>query len=118
MVVCENTVYSEKYLVELLTHEMIHAYDHCRAFVNWRDCEQHACSEIRAASLSGDCRFFNEVGRGNFGLVGHHQVCVKRRALKSVLINPNCTKDQAEAAVESAFARCYKDTMPFDRMPR
>ena len=30
------------------------AYDHCRAKnMDWTDCRQHACSEIRAASLSG-----------------------------------------------------------------
>ena len=38
-----------------LTHELIHAYDHCRAYMNWSNCVHHACSEIRAANLSGDC---------------------------------------------------------------
>lgn len=37
-----------------LTHELIHAYDHCRAAsLDWASLEHHACSEIRAASLSG-----------------------------------------------------------------
>lgn len=37
-----------------LTHELVHAYDHCRAKnIDWTDCRHHACSEIRAAMLSG-----------------------------------------------------------------
>lgn len=37
-----------------LTHELVHAYDHCRAAsLDWSDCRHHACSEIRAAMLSG-----------------------------------------------------------------
>lgn len=37
-----------------LTHELIHAYDHCRAGnLDWSNLEHHACSEIRAATLSG-----------------------------------------------------------------
>jgi hypothetical protein len=39
-----------------LTHELVHAYDHCRAYVDWSNCVHHACSEVRAANLSGDCR--------------------------------------------------------------
>ena len=30
-----------------LTHELLHAYDHCRAAnLNWTNCEHHACSEV------------------------------------------------------------------------
>jgi hypothetical protein len=37
-----------------LTHELVHAYDHCRARnLDWTNCQHHACSEIRAATLSG-----------------------------------------------------------------
>jgi inner membrane protease ATP23 len=39
-----------------LTHELVHAYDHCRAYVDWTNCVHHACSEVRAANLSGDCK--------------------------------------------------------------
>lgn len=35
------------------------------------------CSlQIRAANLSGDCSFVNEISRFNFGLKEHHQVCL------------------------------------------
>ncbi|KAH9548146.1 hypothetical protein CY35_11G074200 [Sphagnum magellanicum] len=30
-----------------LTHELLHAYDHCRAAnLDWTNCEHHACSEV------------------------------------------------------------------------
>ena len=39
-----------------LTHELVHAYDHCRGKnLDWTNCQHHACSEIRAAALSGGC---------------------------------------------------------------
>ena len=61
-----------------MVHETIHAYDHCRAKVNWSSCHHHACSEIRAANLSGDCRIVNELARGNLfgGIKEQHQVCL------------------------------------------
>uniref|UniRef100_A0A8C1BA83 Mitochondrial inner membrane protease ATP23 n=1 Tax=Cyprinus carpio carpio TaxID=630221 RepID=A0A8C1BA83_CYPCA len=61
----------------VVTHKLIHAFDHCRARVDWFNSFRHlACSEIRAVSLSGDCSFVNEISRFNFGLKEHHQgVC-------------------------------------------
>ena len=32
------------------------------------------CAQIRAASLSGDCTFKQELLRGNYGIRGQHQV--------------------------------------------
>ena len=67
-----------------LVHELIHAYDHCRCArgagaphlrvctrtpcrrdVDWRDLRHVACSEIRAAALSGECSYWNEFNRGH-----------------------------------------------------
>jgi hypothetical protein len=47
-----------------LTHELVHAYDHCRAYVDWSNCVHHACSEIRAANLSGDCSMYEDHPNG------------------------------------------------------
>lgn len=100
-------------------HELIHAYDHCRAKdLDWTNCEHHACTEIRAASLSGDCDFIMEAKRGNLSLAGQHQKCVRRRAILSVSMNPYCEKDGcAEKAVDAVFSKCFEDTAPFDRRP-
>jgi len=63
VVLCENHSLSQSDVNDVVTHELIHAFDHCRAKVDWDDCVHHACSEIRAANLSGDCFFGKEVRR-------------------------------------------------------
>ena len=104
-----------------LAHELIHAYDQARAKVDWTDLKHHACSEIRASSMSGDCSFSREWNRQNglySGITGKHQECVKRRAALSVAMNPYCkNKEEAVKAVNSVFEHCYNDTMPFDKNP-
>jgi inner membrane protease ATP23 len=60
---------------DVLTHELIHTYDNCRAHVDWSNDEHVACTEIRAASLSGECFFWKEnFARLKFGIKKHHQV--------------------------------------------
>ena len=47
--VCHNNIGSQAELENTLTHELIHAYDHCRARgMDFRNCEHHACTEVRA----------------------------------------------------------------------
>ncbi len=131
-------------LDEMLVHELIHAYDHCRAKnLRWDDCEMHACSEvcllsfpivivsrctfivpisisifqIRAANLSGDCKYSNEFLRGHFGFTKQHQTCVKRRAELSTKMNPCCGDGKAKLAVDAVFDRCFADTKPFKEIP-
>lgn len=119
VVICHNHLASQEEINHALTHELIHAYDHCRAKdLDWLNCAHHACSEIRAASLSGDCNFKMELLRGNVAVRGQHQKCVKRRAELSVGMNPHCARPgQAKHAVEKVFDACFKDTAPFDRRP-
>jgi len=71
VVLCENHSLSQSDVNDVVTHELIHAYDHCRAKVDWDDCVHHACSEIRAANLSGDCFFGKEVRRIPFAHRGY-----------------------------------------------
>ena len=94
-------------MTKILAHEMIHAFDDCRAGIEWSDCRQHACTEvpcpspplylprdgqqplrerlgapqIRASNLSRECRWLQELRRFNFGSLGMkgHQLCVRRR---------------------------------------
>ena len=41
---CSNHVSAQEEINHALTHELIHAYDHCRAAnLDWRNCEHHAC---------------------------------------------------------------------------
>jgi inner membrane protease ATP23 len=86
--------------------------------MNWLDVKQHACSEVRASNLSGDCHWVNEAFRGHLSFENGHQKCVRRRAELSTAMNPRCkSKEEAKAAVDAVFAQCFKDTRPFDDIP-
>ena len=122
VVVCHNHINDATTLENALAHELIHAYDHCRAAgkMDWLDLRQHACSEIRAANLSGDCHWVNELMRGRvfFSIKKHHQACVRRRAELSVAMNPKCRDAKhAHEVVNEVFERCFRDTSPYDDIP-
>ena len=112
---CEGVQLPQKRFDEMLVHELIHAYDQCARHVHWESPLHQACSEVRAASLSGECSYTREAVRGHTSLQGRHQQCVKRRAGLSVAMRHG--EDVAKAAVDQVFDRCYRDTMPFERHP-
>ncbi|KAI8073179.1 metalloprotease ATP23 [Gongronella butleri] len=117
VLLCQNRLPSKSRQEETMVHEMVHMYDDHKFNVNWTDLSHHACSEIRAASLSGDCRWTNELRRGFYTFTKQHQACVKRRAVLSVQQNPHCkSKEEAERAVNSVFESCFADTRPFDEI--
>ncbi|KAL1920643.1 uncharacterized protein VTP21DRAFT_1020 [Calcarisporiella thermophila] len=114
---CQNRFFSKAHMEDTMVHEMIHMFDHCRFKVNWNDCYHHACSEVRAASLSGDCRLGRELRRGYFQFTKQHQACARRRAILSVKQNPACSEPGvAERAVAAVFDSCFNDTRPFDEI--
>lgn len=120
VVACQGRIQTQSLMDEVLTHELIHAYDECRvARIDWSNLRHHACSEIRAASLSGDCGFWNELQRGNVvgrgkAFKNQHAECVRRRAALSVAMNPACkSKEEAEAVVQETFHVCMKEWDPF-----
>ncbi|SNX87720.1 related to ATP23 - putative metalloprotease of the mitochondrial inner membrane [Melanopsichium pennsylvanicum] len=118
ILLCSNRIFSKSHLEDTLSHEMVHWFDHCRFLVDWSNLRHHACSEIRAASLSGDCGFGREFQRRNYGFKLQHQKCVKRRAVLSILANPACDGDIeiAERTVDEVFESCFADTRPFDEV--
>ncbi|KAK9802816.1 hypothetical protein WJX73_000295 [Symbiochloris irregularis] len=118
VVMCYNHVASQEEVNLVLAHELIHAYDHCRGKdIDWTNCEHHACSEVRAANLSGDCHWWQEFRRGNMTLAAQHQSCARRRAELSVAMNPYCKGLKGKAAVDRVFKPCFEDTAPFDAIP-
>jgi inner membrane protease ATP23 len=118
IVMCEGKLRGQKHFNETLTHELIHAYDFCRAEVDETNCRHHACTEIRAANLSHDCSYANEVARGKgYFLRDQHDKCVRRRAMLSVQANPNCSEAQCEQAVDEVWTRCISDVAPFGSVP-
>ncbi|KAJ5888805.1 Mitochondrial inner membrane protease atp23 [Penicillium taxi] len=121
ILICANEMKDQGHLEDTLAHEMVHAYDHLRFKVNWTDNLRHAaCAEIRASSLSGECRWSREFfRRGQWKLTQQHQECVRRRAVLSVMARPTC-KDQAHAqqVVNEVWDSCFRDTRPFDEIYR
>jgi inner membrane protease ATP23 len=63
---------------DAIAHELIHHYDYERGIMHDVEepsidsCKNLAYSEIRAASLSGDCKFTRELLRGNMFPVSKH----------------------------------------------
>jgi Zn-dependent peptidase ImmA (M78 family) len=47
IVLCQNHIANQEWMDRTLAHELLHAFDHCRAKVDWSNCEHHACSEVR-----------------------------------------------------------------------
>ncbi|PWN97263.1 hypothetical protein FA09DRAFT_284633, partial [Tilletiopsis washingtonensis] len=116
ILICGNRMMDKGHLEDTLAHEMTHFWDHCRFKVDWDDLRHVACSEVRAASLSGDCSMKREMWKNrNYNFVKGHQTCVRRRAALSVAMHPKCKdQEQAESIVDQVFNSCFRDTRPFD----
>lgn len=134
---CANYIPDKWTLNDTLSHELIHWYDNTRFKVNWMDLKHHACSEIRAASLSGECAMMTEFGKmmfkveatdkgsqlgakkSSFRFAKGHQECVKRRAALSVVGHPKCKDmDHAKQVVDDVFRSCFNDTRPYEMIYR
>lgn len=118
ILLCANQFRNRGHMEDTLAHEMVHAYDHLRFKLDPQDLRHAACMEIRAATLSGECRFTREFfTRGQWSITQQLQECVRRRAALSVRARENC-KDDVEAVrvVDEVFASCFGDTRPFDEI--
>lgn len=120
ILLCANELQSRGIVEDTLAHEMVHAYDHMRFHLDPYDLRHAACMEIRASTLSGECRFFREFfKRKQYNLTQQLQECVRRRATLSVASRPAC-KDDVHAArvVNEVWEGCFNDTRPFDEIYR
>ena len=52
ILVCQNQFYNKRHLEETLSHELIHAFDHCRFKVDWYNLRHQACSEVSLGCLA------------------------------------------------------------------
>ncbi|KAF1350800.1 peptidase M76 family-domain-containing protein [Delphinella strobiligena] len=120
ILLCANKFRNRGHLEDTMAHEMVHAYDHLRFKLDPYDLRHAACMEIRASTLSGECRFGREFfTRGQWKITQQLQECVRRRATLSVANRPAC-KDHAHATrvVDEVFDSCFNDTRPFDEIYR
>ena len=74
LTICANNVSSYRQVRDVLSHELIHAYDSSHPDFNPEDPKHHACSEIRAMHLGGDCEMLKEFFRGHFSFSGMFEV--------------------------------------------
>ena len=54
IILCEDKQIDKRMFQNTVLHELIHAYDICRAKIDWDDCKHYACTEIRASALRSD----------------------------------------------------------------
>ncbi|KAA1100988.1 Mitochondrial inner membrane protease atp23 [Puccinia graminis f. sp. tritici] len=130
---CADSLASKAHLEDVLSHELIHAYDHRRFDIDWTNLRHIACTEIRANALSGDCKWTREVDRHNFNFARQRQICARRRAILSVAqhisagsqpsgsgdqatSSKTLASEQAEKVVDQVWSSCWSDTRPFDEI--
>ncbi|OWF51300.1 mitochondrial inner membrane protease ATP23 homolog [Mizuhopecten yessoensis] len=115
VVFCQNKVKSSGYC-GILAHELIHAFDDCRAKVDYKNVDHIACTEIRAANLT-QCDFFNGLVCGVVtpGLDKSQQACVRGHAMYSLMMSRNLSKEKALEAIDRVWDRCYNDLEPIGR---
>lgn len=119
ILICANQMRNWGHTEDTIAHEMVHAYDHLRFKMDAVHNLRHAaCTEIRASTLSGECRWGREFfTRGQWGVTQQMQECVRRRAALSVAARPGC-RDSAHAnqVVNEVWDSCFNDTRPFDEI--
>ncbi|KAK3911085.1 Mitochondrial inner membrane protease ATP23-like protein [Frankliniella fusca] len=125
VVVCQNNVVREDIMATIVTHELIHMFDHCVNNTDFKKPEHLACTEIRAINLTS-CSLLDSFWSGyvslvdliksNYGKV--HATCVKERALNSVLAASLLSEDEARSVIDRVFPFCYPDLEPIGRRLR
>ncbi|KAL0257148.1 Mitochondrial inner membrane protease atp23 [Diplodia seriata] len=120
VLLCANHMRNRGHVEDTIAHEMVHAYDYLRFKVDRWNLRHQACTEIRASTLSGECRFTREFfTRNQWRFTSQLQDCVRRRATLSLMARP-AVKDDVHAArlVNEVWDSCFLDTRPFDEIYR
>ncbi|KAG8463734.1 hypothetical protein KFE25_004007 [Diacronema lutheri] len=118
VLLCADRLSSEAEVTAALTHELVHAYDHCRrglhiplvrTQVPWvLDCATEACTEVRAYSLANFSDTPPWVDK---------RTLVYRSALASMLNNARSQcggGDKCASALATIFDLCAADVAPFN----
>jgi mitochondrial inner membrane protease ATP23 len=119
IVLFTNHIDSSDEFCTIFQHELIHAFDYCRAHVNFADPSHLACTEIRAAALTDQCSLFQHISRSSrpFRWKNQHVQCVKDRSRESMSnVCMDRSRNELEQIIDRVFSRCYNDTEPFDHV--
>ena len=85
-----------------LLHELLLTYDYCRIDIDYNNCTEIACTEIRASRLSGEC--------GPFGVFGELQAEqeMKDETENSSKRNPFIPGLKSAKAMSGVGLRCIR----------
>ena len=119
--ICTNKIISSSHVYETIVHELIHAYDSCKG-TDFGNCEQRACSEIRAYKNSGQCQlggYHRKKVYAPTGVSGRpiwyyepEEECIKRGAKASTLKDWKCASN-IDKYIDDAYKNCAGNTDPF-----
>jgi inner membrane protease ATP23 len=120
ILLCANQFRNRGHQEDTMAHEMVHAWDHLKFKVEDTNLRHQACLEIRASTLSGECRFAREFfTRNQWRVTEQLQNCVRRRATLSMLARPGVRgEEHAGEIVNQVWEGCFRDTRPFDEIYR
>jgi RHS repeat-associated protein len=88
-------------LASSVRHELVHALDQCNG-ADLNNCDQWACSEIRANCLSGACAAGGDYNKAK----GSMEDCVKKYAAKSLDTAPGSQCTPGSKYVDAAYSKC------------
>ncbi|KAI3389929.1 hypothetical protein SNEBB_002516 [Seison nebaliae] len=108
IVVQSNKIFRNN-LSKTLISSMIEAYDYCSYNYNIDNIDQVACTQIRAANLSG-CHSWTDKN-----IFQNHADCVKENSVRSLRMIRNITQKEAEKRIDKIFPICYSRLEPFGR---
>ena len=108
-VLCWDNLADDGEAIEAADHELVHAYDDCKG-INWDDCEQRACSEVRGVNADGGCRPGGVYNPKKPYL--SYKDCVKKFAAQSTAGLKKC--GNGTTAVKAVFERCFNDTSGYE----
>jgi len=125
--ICGNRYWRPAVFRRTLLHELIHAFDFARAKIDPSNCDHVACSEVRAANLSGECGMWATLGleKRNFpraegveAAESKKERCVAHKAVLSLEDNKNCAGNcLPEKSTDRVLKRCMRDYWPFVNPP-
>jgi inner membrane protease ATP23 len=120
ILLCANKFRNRGHQEDTMAHEMVHAWDHLKFKVENENLKHQACLEIRASTLSGECRFAREFFTKNqWRITEQLQHCVRRRATLSMMARPGVkNEEQARSIVNEVWEGCFRDNRPFDEIYR
>lgn len=111
LILCENDIWTQTRMNEVMKSEMIHAYDVARVKFDKDNLHHLACTSIRVANLSGKCLY------KSFFIKDYKPACVRDYAIKNMMCSKNISEEKSMKVIDSVFEDCYNDYAPFQEMP-